>query len=155
MKDFFDQHFEDWIEQGFKDEITNYYQYFERTYIGQLTRTGRRSPMFEINIWNHHDRIIHNDFMMTNNGLESYNSSWTPTVPKNASVWTVIESFNKEDSMAKVTRLEDLRGVHQAHNRTRQLNCAARKEELKNICENWSRMEPEQYLEMLANFYKI
>ena len=78
-----------------------------------------------------------------------------PTIPKNASVWTVIESFNKEDSMAKVTRLEDLRGVHQAHNRTRQLNCAARKEELKSICENWSGMEPEQYLEMLATFYKI
>ena len=32
---------------------------------------------------------------------------------------------------------------------------AARKEELKNICENWSHMEQEQYLEMLANFYKI
>ena len=99
--------------------------------------------------------IIHNDFMMTNNGLESYNSSWTPTVPKNASVWTVIESLNKEDSMAKATRLEDMRGVHQAHNRTRKENYTAKKEELMNICKNWSLMEPEQYLEMITNFYKI
>ena len=37
--------------------------------------------------------------------------SWTPSIPRNAGVWHVIDAFKKEDDNAKITLMEDQKGV--------------------------------------------
>ena len=101
VKPYFDEHFNVWAENDYEVETLDFMNYFERTFIGQLTRTGRRAALFKVDNWNHYNEVINDDFVTTNNGLESYNSSWTPCIPRNASVWSVIESFQKEDSLSK------------------------------------------------------
>ena len=155
IKPFYDDHYNEWAAAGYDEEITSFYTYFERTFIGFKTRKSRKAPLFEIALWNHYNSIIKNDFLLTNNGCEAYHSSWNPTIPKNASVWTVIESFIKEDSLAKVTHNEVLRGEHQAHNSSRVNNLKAKQKQLHSICENASKYTARNYMEAIQKFYKM
>ena len=154
VQPFFEDCADDWTEEGYDEETGDFFKYFERTYIGLSTRTGRRNPLFKIETWNHHCEVLKDDFVVTNNGIESFNSSRTPSIPRNASIWSVLECLNKEDSMSKVTYMEYLRGTNQAHNKSRDKNNRAKTEELKSICEKWMEFDSKDYLEAIRNFYK-
>ena len=49
--------------------------YFEDTYIGKPHRRRRRSPIFDIDIWNMYSRVS-NDLSKSNNSVEGWNHSF-------------------------------------------------------------------------------
>ena len=89
--------------------------------------------------------------MLTNNGNEVFNSTWAPSIPKNASLWTVLDNFKKEESMARLNHAELLRNVHVAHNNSRKLKHTAKMSELHSICVNFKKFQSTEYLKNYAN----
>ena len=79
--------------------------------------------------------------------MEALNSSWAPNIPKSASVWTVIEAFKREETLARATNQEAILNVHVAHNAGRTKALEAKMSKLKCLCENFSHMKPIEYLE--------
>ena len=111
--------------------------YFEKNWIGARGRYGtRKKPTYEIKIWNKYEEIIDEDFVLTNNGNEVFNSSWAPSIPKSATVWTVILEFQRREALARAEHNEHLRGLTKAHNSSRDRLHKQRMEELHNICKN-------------------
>ena len=89
--------------------------------------------------------------LLTNNSLEAFNSSWTPNVPKSASIWVVIENFIKEESLARATHSESLRNVHSGHNAMRQRSHQVKMEYLHMLCQNYETAESLGYLESIGS----
>ena len=77
----------------------------------------------------------------------SFYSSWVPSLPKNATVWTVIKGFQKKESIARVTHAEYLRDIHQSHNSSRNKTQLERMRQLHNICSKWDESTVEEYLD--------
>ena len=61
------------LEHQMPDEMLLLLDYFERTYIGRMIGNQRRAPMFNIEFWNVHNRVI-NDDPRTNNKLEGHHN---------------------------------------------------------------------------------
>ena len=141
-------------EGGYQEEVKRFVAYVEFTWIGpQSRRGGHRAPMFQHSLWNKFDDIISENYQLTNNSLEAMNSSWAPTIPRNASVWTVIGKFQKEESNARLTHSEALRGVVESHNRSRSEQQKKKMDELHNLCVNFDKSEICQYLENVMHLF--
>ena len=141
-------------ENGYSCEVENFLKYMEKTWIGEELRRGRRDPLYSHQTWNKWDCVMSEDHVITNNGNESYNSSWVPSVPKSSSVWTVIECFKREESMARLTFSETIRGVHQSHNRSRNEHQKTKMMELYNICVNFGKTTPTLYMDMIIHHFE-
>ena len=120
------------------------------TWVGEQLRWGQRAPFYSYEIWNKWDSVTAEDTDLTNNGNEAYNSSWAPGVPKSASVWTVMDCFKKEESLARVTYREAVRGVKQAHNHSRDQKQMNKIRELSAVCKSFGTMTTKMYLEMVT-----
>ena len=86
-----------------------------------------------------------------NNGNEVFNSSWNPSIPKSASVWTVIECFMNEETLCRSVHSELLRNVYQSHNLTRARTHAAKMKELRSICTRSDKFTPDLYFDAIAS----
>ena len=49
----------------------------------------------------------------TNNSNEAYNNQWNQTTEKNPSMWTIINNFIREESLARKTLLDSASAVVQ------------------------------------------
>ena len=107
--------------------------------------------MFPISIWNKYEQIMSDNFVLTNNHLEGFNSSWAPSIPKSASVWTVIDAFQREESLARATYSETVRNIHNPHNAARTKAQECKMNQLHSLCENFYQIIPNDYLESIAN----
>ena len=67
------------LEHQMPDEMLPLLDYFERTYIGRGIGNQRRAPMFNIEFWNVHNRVI-NDDPRTNNKLEGHHNLLNSTL---------------------------------------------------------------------------
>ena len=70
IKPFFDDHYNEWAAAGYDEEMTSFYIYFERTFIGLKTRISCKVPLIEIAKWNHFNSIMNNYFLLPNNGCD-------------------------------------------------------------------------------------
>lgn len=84
------------------------FDYFEDTYIGRPRRRGpRHPPMFSIDMWNVHDRVL-TDAAKSNNSCEGWHHAFQNVVGAcYPNLWRLIEALKKEQSLvqADVTRL--------------------------------------------------
>ena len=103
--------------------------------------------MFPHSLWNKFDDVIAEKYQLTNKSIEAMNSSWAPTVPRNATVWTVIGKFQKEETNARLTHSEVLRGVVESHNRSHSEQQRLKMDEFHNLCNNFEKSEISQYLD--------
>ena len=68
--------------------------------------------------------------------------------PKNATVWTVIKGFQKEESIARVMHAEYLRDIQQSHKSFRNKTQLERMRQLHNISsKKWDESTVEEYLD--------
>ena len=146
LKPLFKKYSEVWSSNetgdGYEKEANEYLMYFERNWIGAEGRHGnRRKPKYDVKLWNKHEQIVDADFVLTNNGNEVFNSTWAPSIPKSATVWTVIEEFKRQESLAREAHNELLRGLHQAHNSSRDKGVKARMHQLHSIVVNYEKFE--------------
>lgn len=68
--------------EGYGEEVQDYLDYVDRTWIGKKLQHGCRAPLFPLAAWNKYTSILAQDFVVTNNGNEAFNSTWNPSVPK-------------------------------------------------------------------------
>ena len=135
-----------------RDEVKDYVEYMEHIWIGKKVRLGRRNPLFPVPLWNKWTEVSAEDYVLTNNGNEVFNSTWNPSVPKSASIWTVIDCFKKEEALAQLTFRESLRGVHVAHNRSRDEGQTEKMRELHNVCSRYHSMgNKQEYLDLVTS----
>ena len=91
---------ESWGE--YEDEINKFIHYLEKTWIGRVLgrSNARQSPMFKYEMWNIHVDILDGS-KFTSNSVEAWNNAWNSSLEKNASVWTVVQGFRREDGIVK------------------------------------------------------
>ena len=79
-----------------------YLMYFEQTWIGTKNRrTGiRGKPKFPHKLWNKFSHVLKEDDL-TNNVSESWNSASKLCLPRNPSIWAVLDSIKKEEGLAR------------------------------------------------------
>ena len=81
-------------------EMTSFISYFEANYLGELSRFGRRlKPRIRVNLWNKFKFAVEGQ-PITNNGAEAFNGSWNRATPANASLWTILDGFRREETLA-------------------------------------------------------
>ena len=59
----------------------------------------------------------------------------------------------REEILSRATLSEELRGVQQAHNKSRNEAQRIRMEGLKNLCKNFDHILPLEYLETASTFF--
>ena len=154
----FTEHADKWTssdsDKDFSEEVRSYKAYLEKNWVGAVIRNrGRRAPLWSVDKYNKYDEVVGEDFILTNNGNEVFNSVWVPSIPKNASLWTILDNFKNEESLARLTHNEVLRNVHVAHNASRKKQHDNKMRELRNICQNFRGFQLAEYLQTVANVF--
>ena len=71
--------------------------YFEDTYVGRRQRQGRSKPMFEIELWNMHQRTT-DQLMRTNNSAEAWHRRLSSVIQsQHPTLWSFVESLQNEE----------------------------------------------------------
>ena len=102
--------FEELLESVFfqdnADVLRDFVNYFEDTWIGRPgRRRGRAAPIFPIQLWNVHERVIDN-VARTNDHGEGWDRGFSSLLAaSHPSIWRFVEGLKKEENLNKV-RLE-------------------------------------------------
>ena len=146
VEPYFEEHLPD------NQECASYCSYVERTYIGKINpRTGdRRDPMFPIDMWNIHDRILSGKHT-TNNSVESWNGRWNNTVGSNHNIFRVISGFKNEDGLARTKLQELVSGRSPEVNPSRKERKTARFEALKLSLSNYNQATLDEFMHGLRD----
>ena len=149
------------LKPAFEDEaeaVEDWLGYVERTYIGALNwRTGnRKSPMFAHSLWSKF-AVVLEDEALTSNSAEGFNSALTLSLPRNCSIWTLIKQLQSEEN-TNIRKLMDVALGAQnnvATNQTSSRNIARdqRREELKSLVGNFSKVTLNVYMSSLIDFF--
>ena len=116
-------------EDDYKNEVNAFLTKIENSWIGRRVRRGRRTPLYAPDTRNYFDALSkltkessNSNLTMTNNMVKGLNSAFAPNVPKNATVWSVIICFQKEDMITCLKYNESLTGEESSHNKKRKLD---------------------------------
>ena len=86
------------------------------------------------------------------NKAKAFNSKWTPCIPRSASVLKVIDCFIKEDALAKVTLMEQMRGDNSSTSKKRRSNRQTRVDELAALRKNYQLQGKEEFLRSCTRY---
>ncbi|CAF0899081.1 unnamed protein product [Brachionus calyciflorus] len=96
------------LDDPIQAKILELYNYFEENYIGKeiTTKIGRgravklttirQNPLFQVNFWNIHSRLV-NDLPRTTNSVESWHNSFGNMLKSHPLVYELVDSLRKED----------------------------------------------------------
>lgn len=86
--------------------------YFEKYYVGNLKKNShsiRHVPLYPIDLWNIHDRII-NSLPRTNNSLESWHKQFETDAKKHHTVFKLVKQFRLEQKNTDILRIQLMSG---------------------------------------------
>ena len=91
-----------------------------------MTRNrARKDPLFKFTLWNKWMEV-REDIPTTNNSNEAYNNQWNQSTEPNASLWTIITNFIREESLSRKTLLDSASGANSTArtlaNKNREIN---------------------------------
>ena len=134
--------------------IIKFVAYFEKTWIGapKYRSKDRRPPMFSHNKWSSFDAVKDGDDTTTNT-CEGYNNAFSLSIPHHAGVWTLVEQFRVEASMAQLKHRDAAVGGTGEQGRRRSLDKHARQEELRMLVNNYDDIPLEDYISYVVAFY--
>jgi hypothetical protein len=159
-EDFLSKEF-DVLSTGFQDDyeqVEMFLAYFEKTWLGSMnTRTWeRRSPLFAHSLWNKYQAVLDED-VLTSNAAEGYNHALSTSLPKNASVWALVEQLRTEESSISRKLHDSVLGPENnqatAPNTSRNIKKNQRLSDLKNLVSNYYNVSTKIYMDSLINFY--
>ena len=149
------------LKSEFEDDteaVEDWLGYFERTYVGGLNfRTGvRRAPTFAHSLWNKFETVLHDD-ELTSNAAEGFNNALALSLPRNCSIWTLMQQLRTEENV-NIRKVMDAALGPQNNSSTNpntSRNCfrKQRREELKSIVNNFANVSIKVYMASLVDFF--
>ena len=135
--------------------ILNFIAYFERTWIGtpKYKSKDRRPPIFSHDKWSCFDAVKAGDDTTTNT-CEGYNNAVALSIPHHAGVWTLVEQFRVEETMAQLKHRDAAVGGTGEQGRRRSQDKHARQEELRMLVNNYDDIAMEDYISYVVAFYQ-
>ena len=128
----------------YKTEVRGFMTKMENSWIGKSIRRGRRAPIHAPDTWSYYDSLCRmseessaTNVALTNNMVEGLHSAFAPNVPKNATVWSVIICFQKEEMITRLKYNESLSGEESTHNKKRKTNNIKKMQALAEICRSY------------------
>ena len=115
-----------------------------------MTRNrGRKNPLFAHALWNKWSDVS-NDSPTTNNSHEAFNKQFTLSTETNASLWTVLSAFNREDCLARKTLVDAASG---ANNTTRNVNIRQKdsRQRIKSMTEMYHGMSKKEFVKSMVS----
>ena len=90
---------------------------------------------------------VREDIPTTNNSNEADNNQWNQSTEPNASLWTIITNFIREESLSRKTLLDSASAVVQTalRNKNREINVLG----LKKMTEMYNNIHAPDYLKQL------
>ncbi|XP_069058997.1 uncharacterized protein [Pleurodeles waltl] len=94
-----------------EDKLTQLLNYFEETWIGHLSRSGRRrKPRFHIELWNCYTTCLEGG-AKTNNAIEEWHNSFSKSIGKrHPNLYNFMEVLKKEQSLQEMRLAQSLSG---------------------------------------------
>ena len=130
--------------------------YFESTWIGSRNARNptlpRRKPKFEHKVWSKFKDVI-NDEEVTNNRSENWNSVSKLGMTMNASIWSVLEMFTKEEALARAKIHSLALGTLTIDHPARRKKCEERRSKLRSVLTEWDSLSLQVYFNMVASHY--
>ena len=108
--------------------------------------------MFSHNKWSSFDAVKDGDDTTTNT-CEGYNNAFSLSISHHAGVWTLVEQFRVEASMAQLKHRDAAVGGTGEQGRRRSLDKQARQEELRMLVNNYDDIPLEDYISYVVAFY--
>lgn len=144
--------FESLVQDPFyssSEDIRNFMDYFETTWIGKLRRSRRRQqPMFPIPDWNIHERIVQN-IAKTNNAVEGWHRGFQSILGgHHPTIWRLIKALKREQSLNQLKITQYLAGGTPPLPRKRYRDCAKR---IKRVVDDYVNRTKVDYLESIAH----
>ncbi|CAF3918353.1 unnamed protein product [Rotaria sp. Silwood2] len=94
----------DLVADDFDDEADDFLGYFKKTWIGEPKKrgTGRKKPLFPIELWNVYDRTVAN-LPRSNNSIEGWHNAFAKRVAiAHPSISKLTEKIRREQSKFEV-----------------------------------------------------
>jgi MULE transposase domain len=148
------ENFPEW-EQDWGDAVKSFVKYIDTNWIGELNpRTkSRKRPGYPTEMWNKYEATLEGQ-PRTNNNVEAYNRAFSLSVPANATVWSLVDRFLMEESLAKQSLLQAARGNGSPEEKkSRTIQQASREAEFQAAVDNFGKVPLKLYLQNLLNFF--
>ena len=148
-------------DDDYKNEVNTFMTRMENSWVGKSIRRGRRAPLHAVDTWNYFEAMCKltkesadTNICLTNNMVEGLNSTFAPNVPRNASVWSVIRCFQKEEMITRLKYTDTLTCEEVTHNRKRKKENMDRMYTLADICRTYAQYtDKTQYMEILVRHW--
>jgi len=92
---------------------------------------------------------VREDIPTTNNSNEAYNNQWNQSTEPNASLWTIITNFIREESLSRKTLLDSASGANSTENARKQKQ-RDKHTRIKNMTEMYNNFPAPDYMKQLA-----
>ena len=134
----------------YSDEIDQFLSYVKRTWIGRADR----QPTYAHKTWNKHSEVVA-DKCLTNNVVESFNSSWTDSLMRRPSLYEVLGGFQRKEAVSELELREECLAVgvnsvtdNSSWNRRR----SEQRADLKKLCQSFEAMSARSYMDSIIPF---
>ncbi|CAM4928514.1 unnamed protein product [Rotaria socialis] len=139
----------DLIADDFDDDADDFLGYFEKTWIGEPKKrgTGRKKPLFTIELWNVYDRIVAN-LPRSNNSIEGWHNAFAKRVAiVHPSVSKLTEKIRREQSKFEL----DIAQIRQGQEpKPKKLKYRKLDERIKRLVDDYHNLDLGEYLKGLA-----
>ena len=130
-------------DEDLNKKIWDFQDYIESTYVG----SEEQLPRFPLENLSKYEEILKDkNCHLDNNVAESFNRQFSEALPKNPTVWGIIQQFSKEEAFSRSKFLKSISGdpISQDNEKRRQKRekqCEALYKILKNLEEKKIKME--------------
>ena len=134
----------------YSDEIDQFLSYVKRTWIGRADR----QPTYALKTWNKHSEVVA-DKCLTNNVVESFNSSWTDSLTRRPSLYEVLGGFKRKEAVSELELREECLAVgvnSVTDNSSRNRRRSEQRADLKKLCQSFEAMSARSYMDSIIPF---
>ena len=124
--------------------------------MGRLNqRNGlRKNPRYHFGLWSKYETIKQGDDTTTNSS-EGFNNAISLSIPRNASIWSLIHQFKTEESVMHIKLKEGISGVDKEKGKRRSKDRIAKQEALRAIVNNYDYIPIKDYISNIVGFFNM
>ena len=139
------------------ESMDDFIDYFIATYVGKVGRNRRRgNPKIKLDMWTKFN-VVKEQMPCTNNAVEAFNRAWNRSTPSNASLWTILDGFLREEMLMK-NKLHEAwqQDSPESHSiSSRQLQVKQKEEKIFRLVAQYTNMNLDTYLKEIVSALKL